>query len=224
MVPKMLRSLMVRQARMYHQCPVLETATTAQVCSFTFQEDVQGLLPQRPRSEVKGLFSMPIYDRDQSVCQKRVERVLISTNPEKVIQGQSPQASQAGQTPTHKSWHVLRSSEELLQEAVVHRPMIFAASGSPWWLAGNKIVGDRMFAGLFQVETNTFQERREMQPINHTERYHLMNMPWRTVECLIVGKRAGCGEVLLVTQCSGDAAAHRRRLPQGQAHFQPRTA
>ena len=140
-VPQMLRSLMVRKARMYDQCPLLQTATAAKVCSSTLQEEVEGLLPQRPGSGMKSLFSVPVYDRDQSVCQKRVERVLISTNPEKVVQGQSPEARQVGQTPTQKSWHVPGSSEQLLEQASVHRPMVFGASGSAWKFAGNQTVG-----------------------------------------------------------------------------------
>ena len=103
------------------------------------------------------------------------------------------------------------------------RPMVFGASGSAWKFAGNQTVGNGVLAGILHIDTNTVQECREMQPINRAERYHLMNMPRRIVDCLIVGKRAWCGEVLLVAQFGGDAAAHRRGLSQGQAHLQPRT-
>lgn len=71
---------------MHYQYAVLEAAASANVSPIAFQENIEGLLPQRPRAKMERLLPMAVYDNNESVYKEGMERVLFPSSPKEIIQ------------------------------------------------------------------------------------------------------------------------------------------
>ena len=70
-----------------HESTVLDSATPGEMGPVAFQNDIDWLLPKRLRPKVKRCLS-PAVDHDhQCVYQIGMQRIMVSADPEEVIQG-----------------------------------------------------------------------------------------------------------------------------------------
>ena len=80
-------AMVIPRVLMDNECAIFDPATRGKVDSIALENNIDRLLPKRLRHKMKRCLSAAVDHDNQSVCQRGVNRIIVSANPEEIIQG-----------------------------------------------------------------------------------------------------------------------------------------
>src|SRR5262249_3528174 len=207
--PKGLRTL--RQAA-ERQRAVLQAAKAPQVAASALLQHVNRLRPDRRGKRSPWPLLPSIHDQELNSREAGVLRLLRIADPEHIAQGYVLQAEHRRTGRSQKMRQLAEAPFHLAKEAKC------LPSGGPNLRREIQEVPGHCFGdGFVQCGARRLEQIGGAGEVDGANRKQLVNMPWRKLPGLVIGKSTRRAVVAAVTQFASDDACPLGRLPEGNS-------
>ena len=104
---------------MDNECAIFDPAAGGKVGPIALENNIDRLLPKRLRHKMKGCLSAAVDHDNQSLYQIGVKRIIVSANPEEIIQGDARGITEISQGITQEERDILALFQQLLKKSSV---------------------------------------------------------------------------------------------------------
>lgn len=165
--------------------------------------EVQRLRPERhPRNDAR-LLAPPIDENEQTAAQRGMQRVLFSTQPKNIEQGDMREAGQVGERAYEKKWQVPELVSEILEKALPSFVLRLSSARSRVALC---YLVDSGVSEIFKSDAELAEQVSEGDAIEDRKRKQFVDVPRQLVGSFVVGKRTGRCEIAVIAKDFGDCA------------------